>query len=272
MRGPAAVGPLLQRNDPSASSRGIAVKRTYFDNCRSIFARNDKRLPSSTPDSGLRRMERIGVFVVACCLLPTTVGCMRFPVRHGMIVKGDWSLEMNRIPWMKSRGNAYQQAPEAGTTQNMCVAEIDSPFAAGGARIPSGLPMACGKGGCGSAAQCESTVGYQAHARFHPVPTRSVFANEPTFAPTTSEQTRPVTLPPAGRTPKLIEPPPLPPETEVIPAPPASPETPKDQAAAHRETGLGQMSWVFSPTTAGNESVPDDAPRYAAGGAPRTIR
>ena len=247
------------------------MNRTYSDNRRSVFARNDKRLPSSTPDSGLRRMERIGIFVVACCLLPTTVGCMRFPVRHGMIVKGDWSLEMNRIPWMKSRDNAYQQTSEAGATQNMCVTEFDSPFATSGARIP-GMPMASGKGGCGSAGRCESTVGYQAHARFHPVPTRSVFANEPTFAPMPNEQTSPATLPSARSTPRSLEPPPLPPETEVIPAPPALPETPKDQAAAHRETGLGQMSWVFSPTTAGNESVPDDAPRYAAGGTPRTIR
>lgn len=248
------------------------MNQTHLDCYGLISSRNDKKSPSSVRDSGLRGRGRIGVFVIACCLLPTAVGCVRLPVRHGMIVKGDWSLELNRIPWMKGRDNLYQQPSECETIQNVRAMEIDSPFVTGAARIPSPLPSAChcSNGGCGSASHCESTVGYQAQARFHPVPTRPVFASEPSLAPATQERTSPVVLPPARNTPKSLELPPMPPETEVIPLP--SPESPSGQTAVYRETGTGQMSWVFFPETAGSELAPDDAQRYVAGGAPRTIR
>jgi len=214
------------------------------------------------------------VFVIACCLLPTTVGCMRLPVRHGVIVKGDWSLELNRIPWLKGRDNVYQQPHVCETPQNVCATEIDSPFVTNSARISSPLSTVChcGNAGCGAAAQCESTVGYQAHARFHPVPTRSVFASGPSLAPAMAEQTSPTALPPVRGTPQSLEPPPLPPETEVIPTPPASPESQKDQTAVYRETDPRPVSWVFSPATTGSESVRDDDQRYAAGGASPIIR
>ena len=252
------------------------MNRTHLDHRGLISARNDKGLPSSIRYSGLCGMGRIGVVVIACCLLPTAVGCMRLPIRHGMIVKGDWSLELNRIPWMKARDNVYQQPSERGTIQDFCATEIDSPFATNAVRIPSPLPTEghCGNAGCGSAAHGESIVGYQAHARFHPVPTRSVFASEPSLAPAMNERTSPAALPPPARsTPKSLEPPPLPPETELIPTPPpALPESPKDQAAVHRETDPRQMSWVFSPATAGSESAPYDDQRHVAGGASRTVR
>ena len=252
------------------------MNRTHFYHRGLISARNRNELPSSIRDSGLCGMGRISVFVIACCLLPMAAGCMRLPVRHGMIVKGDWSLEMNRIPWMKSRDNVYQQQPsECATVEGICAMEIDSPFATGPASIPSSLPIAChsGNAGCGSAACGEPTVGYQAHARFHPVPTRSVFASEPSLAPAMIERTSPAALPPVRRTPQSLEPPPLPPETEAIPAPrPASPESSNGQTAVHRETGSRQVSWVFSTATAGSESVPDDDRRYVAGGASPTVR
>jgi hypothetical protein len=274
-RGLAAARMLLQRNDPSVSIRGIAVNRTHLAHRGLISARNDKKSPSSIRDSALCGMGRIGVLIAACCLLSTAMGCMRLPIRHGMIVKGDWSLEMNRIPWMKGRDNVYQQPSECGTIQNMCATEVDSPFATSAMRIPSPLSTAhrCSNPGCGSAAHGESTVGYQAHARFHPVPTRSVFASEPSLAPAMNERTSPAALPPVRSVPKSLEPPPLPPETEVIPAPtPASPESPNDQAAVHRETGSRQVSWVFSTATAGSESVPDDDQRHVAVGAFQTVR
>ena len=203
------------------------MNRTCLEERGSISARNDKESLSLTADSGLCRIGWVGVFVAACCLLPTFVGCMRFPVRHGVIVKGDWSLEMNRIPWMKSRDNVYQQASDPGIPQDLCVPAVDSPFACNGDGIPSGRTLACGRGGCGSVATCESPVGYRAHARFHPVPTRPVFASEPPLEPTITEQTSPAPLPPVRSTPKSLEPP-LPPETEVIPTPQASPESPKN--------------------------------------------
>ena len=252
------------------------MNRTHLDHRGLTSVPNHKKSLSSNRGSGLCGMGKIGVFVVACCLLLTTVGCMRLPIRHGMIVKGDWSLELNRIPWMKGRDNVYQQPSECGTIQNFCATEIDSPFVTNATRIPSPqLTVSdCGSAGCGgSVAHGESTVGYQAHARFHPVPTRSVFASEPSLAPAMNERTSPAVLPPVRSTPKTLEPPPLPPDTEVIPTPtPASPESPKDQTAVHRETGSRQVSWVFSTATAGSESVPDDDQRYAVGGASRTVR
>ena len=254
------------------------MNRTHLNHRGLTSAFNDDELPSFIRDSGLRGMGRIGVFVVACCLLPTMVGCMRFPIRHGMIVKGDWSLEMNRIPWMKGRDNVYQEPSELEMPQNICATEIDSPFATNAVRIPSRRPMAgyCpdagwGDAGCGCVSESGPTVGYQSQARFHPVPTRSVFGSDPSLAPTLNERAIPAPIPPVRSVPNSLEPP-LPLETEVLPTPPASPEGPKDETAVYRETGTRPMSWVFSTATAGNESAPDDDQRYTAGRVSRTIR
>ena len=219
-------------------------------------------------------MGKIAVFAIACCLLPTMAGCMRLPIRHGVIVKGDWSLEMNRIPWMKGRGDAYQETSDCGAIEGVCTTEVDSPFVTNATRTlsPQSRVRHCGKAGCGSAARREPSVGYQAHARFHPVPTRPTFASEPSLARAMTEQTSPAALPPARSAPKSLEPPPLPPEMESIPTPQASPTSSPDQAAANGATAPHQLSWVFSLTPPESKSAPDDDQRYVAGGTSRPIR
>lgn len=248
---------MLQQNDPRACSRGIAVNRTYLDQSGSISARNDKESRSFIRDSGLCGKGRMGVFVVVCCLLPTWTGCLHLPVRHGMILKGDWSLEMNRIPWLKGRDNVYQEPSECGVGQGMCAAEIDSPFATG---VASSTPVMarCGPAGCGSAVHGQSAVEPQPHARFHPVPTRSAFSATPNFAPMMNAPMGPMALPPAESAPERLQPPPLPTETQVIPTPgPRSPEVPNSQTAVEGETASQQVSWIFHPATVGIDSLPD---------------
>ena len=246
------------------------MNRAHSDHRGSIPARSGGESTSRLRNSGPFQLGRTCVFIIGCCLLTTSVGCMRLPIRHGMIVKGDWSLEMNRIPWMKGRGDAYQQPSDAGAVQGVCVAEIDSPFVSGVPRLAAGA-QSCDHG-CGSAVQ-GPPAGYHNHPRFHPVPTQSVFGPGAGVAPDTGVQTSPAVLPPVRKMPKSLEPPPMPPETENIPTPaPSPPVSPNDQTASRRNPGNQQASWIFSPATDSGGSGPNDAQRYAAGRVARVAR
>jgi hypothetical protein len=201
------------------------------------------------------------VFANICCLLPTSAGCLHLPVRHGMILKGDWSLEMNRIPWLKGRDNTYQEPSNYATGQNVYAAQIDSPFAtAGPSPIPAMAayrPAGCGPGGCGPASSGQSVMGPQPHARFHAVPTGSAFRATPSFAPMTSVPTSPPPLPPVKSAPAPLQPSPLPTESQTIPTPrPTSLEVPTRQTAVAREKASQQVSWIFNPATVGGDSAP----------------
>ena len=242
------------------------MNRAHSDHCGAILSRSDGESTSRLRVSVPSKLGKACVFVVGCCLLTTTVGCMRLPIRHGMIVKGDWSLEMNRIPWMKGRGDDYQQPSECGMATSVCATEVDSPFVAGAPQLATRAH--CGAPGCGSSAQNQA-VSYHNHARFHPVPTRSVFSTDAAMGGAPS----PATFPPARSVPKSLEPPPVPPDMEDIPTPaPLPPDSPDDQAAIHRNAGNRQVSWVFSAETDAGDSVPDGGQRYAADPAARAVR
>ena len=48
--------------------------------------------------------RRIGLVAIACLLLAMSVGCnLCARPRHGLIVRGDWSFELNRVPWLARR-------------------------------------------------------------------------------------------------------------------------------------------------------------------------
>ena len=237
------------------------MNRTHLDQSGSISSRNHRESPSFIRGAGLWGMGRIGVFAVICCLLPTSAGCLHLPVRHGMILKGDWSLEMNRIPWLKGRDNAYQDPSGCEPGPSMCAAEIDSPFAtAASSPTPAmaGYRAAnCGPAGCGPTGHGQSAMAPQPHARFHAVPTGSAFSATPNFSPMMNVPISPPSLPPVKSAPEPLRPSPLPTESQTIPTPrPISPEVPNSQAAVARKEASQQVSWIFNPATVADDSAP----------------
>jgi hypothetical protein len=96
---------------------------------------------------GLNRTAFTALWLIGCCLLLSATGCCS---RRGYLLHGDWSLELNRVPWRD-----------------------DNCGAGGGCAAGSGAE---GEYAAGGAVE----VGSQPRARFHPVPTRNVFTPEPT--------------------------------------------------------------------------------------------
>lgn len=60
-----------------------------------------------------RFLYGLGLGLVALGLLTSFAGCHAPNPRHGFIFRGDWSLELNRIPWMAGRGADGYQQPSA---------------------------------------------------------------------------------------------------------------------------------------------------------------
>ena len=162
----------------------------------------------------LGRMLKGAALVAVATII--TGGCCHQKARHGFIMRGDWSLELNRVPWMNTRLNSYKEdciATGACTTsgqacslgdgcaESRCGIEPAQPPARcaepscerPGASIDEKLlppppddslgmrpgPLARLLAGC-TGARAAPPPGSQTeplpHSRFHPVPTRPVFA------------------------------------------------------------------------------------------------
>ena len=105
--------------------------------------------------------------LLGCALLLVVTGCCYRP-RHGVVVRGDWSLELNRVPWLVNR---TQSLGEYSVPRDGCLAD-GAPM---GPAAGPGHCSRCGRLLGGGAAQPDGEAGCQAHSRFHPVPTRPVF-------------------------------------------------------------------------------------------------
>lgn len=114
--------------------------------------------------------------VLAACLLLATcagAGCGYQRPRHGFILRGDWSLELNRVPWLASHGPLYQcSCPSCGTRPSASGPVVVGSDPCGYACSGDG----CLDGGCihnpGPAAQADEST----HPKFHAVPTRPAFS------------------------------------------------------------------------------------------------
>ena len=137
----------------------------------------------------VRRIGSVLVPLLACLLISASSGCC---LRKGFILKGDWSLELNRLPHLAGHGDKY---------------ECES--------------AACGDGGPGAAPgmydPASQANGQAANAQgagtqhFLPIPTR------PAFRPWETEGTSPVEnerteAPPSSDGMNDVEVPPEPPE------------------------------------------------------------
>jgi hypothetical protein len=187
------------------------------------------------------------ILLMLAGLLVTSGGCGIYNPRHGMILRGDWSLEMNRVPWLNSRTKSYDEVGEGGCGQGMVV---QPPMSAGGCADVSGAAIArpaqpvahrCPPGpmicrtctGTGAAAPTTPPPQQMAQSRFHPVPTRPVF---------TPWNCRPADS--RTRVPQRPRPPQEQPQRELIPTPAAS--------QAHMEPTLAgspvtNAAWIFQP-------------------------
>ncbi len=153
---------------------------------------------------------------VGCLLLPGWLGCV-WPVdRHGVILRGDWSLELNRVPWLGCPRPASTACCESECSSAACAAPYsaaaasvgttpgqvpqvappeapdvpDPPPAAKPQRTPPKGTASC-NGGCWNPfawRPCpvhgrKMAVGEEEHihSRFSPVPTQPAFypRNEP---------------------------------------------------------------------------------------------
>jgi hypothetical protein len=167
--------------------------------------------------------------VIVCCLLAGSQGCWR--ARHGVVLRGDWSLEFNRIPWIKNRSIDYQcpAGPALGCSTAGadcgpdCGPQLDRPAIApaGDPAALSAAGPACDQGECAVVdcgacggrllgGRCRTcglpsppeeavAVGYQHHPRFHPVPVK------PVFSPPTEPMQQAVFDVPVGSSPRAYQ-------------------------------------------------------------------
>ena len=86
----------------------------------------------------------VGQVMMGCLLLVVcSGGCFR--PRHGVIVRGDWSLEMNRVPWLVSRTDAHEECSvSAVDCVGGCLPEGEM-----SAGLPCGSPAAAPPCTCG---------------------------------------------------------------------------------------------------------------------------
>jgi len=180
-----------------------------------------------------------------------------------VILRGDFAVELNRIPWLKSRDAEYQPSavscsPDEGTSCAPGPAAplpmIDPP--------PLGPMAACtprfGAGGAGPVSQ----VGYHNEPRFHPVPTRPVFSQRGDLGGLVPRGPLPLPRPfgvaPQGMTP--LEPeatrlePPTAPEPEAIPTPPPVPKADSGKATS---SASSVPAWIFTPPSRTEQAASD---------------
>ena len=175
-------------------------------------------------------------------VLLTSTGCGIYNPRHGMILRGDWSLELNRVPWLNSRTKSYDEVGEGACAPGM-VAEppmasegcVSGPGAAVGYPMPVAQRCVSGCRACSVPDQVAALPAPQevAHSRFHPVPTR------PVFTPWNCPMPEPEAAAPA--TPSPIQ---RPPQREVIPTPSASPSA---METSQRDRSVTSAAWIFQP-------------------------
>ena len=205
--------------------------------------------PRSNTKKGGRAMGRRGrscvrPAAIAALLLVTCAGC-QFCARppHGLTVRGDWSLEVNRVPWLSSRAKLDDECSQGGCGfSTECLVEDEIPA---GCEIPSGCtsgtPMvappgpddlsrpkskheACpicrglGHGPFGGSLQPAAAMPYR-HSRFHPVPTRPVFRPQPEQYVSIEDAPDSGEMGPAQPVGPQRRPAPVPSEFELIPTP-----------------------------------------------------
>ena len=217
-----------------------------------------------------RKRRSVGLLTLACLLLVTYAGgCHWARPRHGVILRGDWSMELNRVPWLAHRADVHEECSVSEcATGCVPVGEggADGEFGSGGGcegptvAAPPADDLSgpvCRGGVCRRCRACRGLLGagpvqpavalsYR-HSRFHPVPTRPVFLARPEDdAPAKTDLDA---LWERGLDVECLapDPAPLPPKVEVIPTPEPDPYANwKAKPAKGDAARLRPVSWMFS--------------------------
>lgn len=230
---------------------------------------------------GERKTGLVALICLGYCLVLACSGCAYQRPRHGFIVRGDWSLELNRVPWLKGRPTVCQEcsgpgeectpacrpvpgceealpakpaeeAPSPGQADSQIPwpPETDEASAAAAPGDREGICSTCGGRGLPLLAGVVP-AGY-IHPRFHPVPLQPVFYPAEGQAVGLNhgmgpEGGGPPPMPPREGTPRIEMVIPAP-ATEHIPPPKADSEEEDRLARVPRrvETASQPRSWIFS--------------------------
>lgn len=128
---------------------------------------------SRTPGAARRRLIAVFGFALAAAC----TGCL---TPKGFILRGDWSVEMNRLPWMAGHGAEYETCDESGDRDESCDHDHAGP---GNERKPPlpldsspEEPVAPGlhEPDDDRADASHASAALAPAPRFHPVPTRPV--------------------------------------------------------------------------------------------------
>lgn len=194
--------------------------------------------------------------LLAVALIPMASGC----ARHGLLLRGDWSLEVNRTPWLADRSVVQEDCSEGSCATGACEAGPTCGVSPG---CGAGMASGCLRPGC---ANCRPRRGagndaalaqanYHNHPRFHPVPTQPAFTPRANPLPT-----GPVVMPASD----VELPAPMPAPT---PAPEAAPIPSGEIPQAWRPRPAGpmagtalQQSWVFVPAEETPPEVSEASP------------
>lgn len=130
---------------------------------------------------------RIGVaaVLVATLLVLPLPGCGGPCVRHGVILRGDWSLELNRVPWIEGRHASEQESSDQTCSPPTCTGISATPNLNDGQVAKSDSPPHCDATAHCHEPRCPTPeppvvpATYQSRPRFHPVPTRPSVLGQP---------------------------------------------------------------------------------------------
>lgn len=255
-----------------------------------------------------KKIWTVGGLVALLGLVMSAGGCFHIPTRHGVILRGDWSLELNRAPWLAGRESTYQESSsqpvmlppdpvvEFSTEVIQPMEEVSPPL-----EIPRAMGVyesdtsatydTAPRGPVGfrllgvlaalrsrfHAAEGPEAVGYYNHPRFHPLPTGPVFAPAPLGEFTPALKPPPSLAPEPLATPEPLPTPAVEPPPEVMPPPAPSPPPPTPSAKAGWERRGSSASvtsktpsWVFPPPRKRPAPLPPD--RYVHTGTSPTVQ
>ena len=130
-----------------------------------------------------RFLYGLGLGLIGLGLLTSLGGCHVPNPRHGIVFRGDWTLELNRVPWMAERGgDSYQQpftsCDSCQSETNIGISEVCDDNTCVAHNCNPGL--GCSVKPCLSqslpAPQMSNASSGGGHSRFFPVPTRPAFS------------------------------------------------------------------------------------------------
>lgn len=128
-----------------------------------------------------RYLRALGRGLICTGLMIFLWGCSVPRPQHGFIIRGDWSLELNRIPWMADRGIEYQNAAEnCDCCPDDCAGtNCSNGRNAAGCRHAAAA-ICANKPGLGGSSPASDTILVSdqsgSRGRFFPVPTRPAFS------------------------------------------------------------------------------------------------